>query len=269
VACPISAITTISRPPREPQADPDPGPDFTEQRFRWLLRLAKRRYRFEPFGTNCTEPHILWRHDIDYSLERALRIASIEAEEGVQATYFLLVTCRYYSLLEREARRSAQRILALGHRIGLHFDPLVYEGEARPMEDAIHHERELLEGIVAAPVAVMSFHNPAQAGVLDVTRHELGGLLNVYGGRIRSDYLYGSDSFGVWRFTPMQQVLEEARHPRLHLLTHPVWWTEVPASPRAKIARAIAERSRFLQQTYDDLLRDSDMWDTISAQDKS
>jgi len=245
--------------------DPAMGPDFTEQRFRWLVRLARTNYRFEPFGTACVEPHILWRHDIDYSLEQASRIATIEADEGVAATYFFLVTCRYYSLLEREARRQGRDIARRGHHIGLHFDPLAHADDRRPMAEIVAWERRLLEDLLGAPVETVSFHNPAQAGVLDLTQPEIAGLLNVYGGRVKTDYVYASDSFGLWRYKPIHEVLLEAEHPRLHLLTHPVWWTVEPADPRSKIARCIGERSQFLQETYDQLLRDSGMWPALAA----
>jgi hypothetical protein len=52
--------------------DPD---EFTEAAYRRILQAAKGHYRFERFGTSSAEPHVLWRHDIDISVHRALRIA--------------------------------------------------------------------------------------------------------------------------------------------------------------------------------------------------
>lgn len=42
--------------------------DFTETNYRELLRLALTRYRFARFGDSGTDRHVLWRHDIDVSV---------------------------------------------------------------------------------------------------------------------------------------------------------------------------------------------------------
>src|SRR5437763_13714213 len=73
--------------------------DFTEANYRNILRLASSRYRFARFGNADTDKHVLWRHDVDTSMNRALRLAEIEAEEGAIARYFLFPRCRFYNFL--------------------------------------------------------------------------------------------------------------------------------------------------------------------------
>lgn len=243
----------------------DMGADFTEARYCYLLALAKNHYRFEPFGTACTEPHALWRHDIDYSMQRAKRIAEIDTEAGARATFFFMLGSPYYSLFEPETKALARAIAAMGHHLGLHFDPEAYRalGQAFDLEERVAFERSVLEDLLGAPIDVVSFHNPAHAGFLEMTTTHVGGLLNVYGGAIRSDYLYASDSFGYWRHTPIHQVLKDRPSQRLHILTHPVWWTPQPASPRAKIEACVQGRSRFGQETYDNLMKSVGTWETV------
>ncbi len=243
------------------------NPDFTEARYVALLDLARSRYRIEPFGTTAKVPHVLWRHDIDYSVHRAHRIARIEAESDASATYFFLLSSPYYSLFEPEARRLARRILAFGHHAGLHFDPTVYQndGERLDVEERIDFERGVLEDILGRSIEVVSFHNPAYSGLLDMTQPTLAGLVNAYGGAIRSDYLYTSDSFGYWRHAPIHEVLSTTLSDRLHVLTHPVWWTEEAGSPRQKIARCVQGRASAMQRTYDDLMKSAGTWDKIQA----
>ena len=108
---------------------------FTEQAYRQLVEAAAERYRFEPFGTATTEPHVLWRHDVDSSVHRALRTAEIEAEAGVRATYFFFLHSWFYNLLEREVLDRARAILELGHWAGLHFDSGFYGEPSRPQAD--------------------------------------------------------------------------------------------------------------------------------------
>jgi len=243
------------------------SPDFTEARYEAMLALAKAQYRFEPFGSESREPHVLWRHDIDYSMRRAHRVAVLDAEAGVRSTFFLLLGSPYYNLFEIEETRRARDIAAMGHHVGLHFDSLYYErrGGSWDLEDRMAFERGVLADLLGAPIMAVSFHNPALAGILDVTRTHLGGMLNVYGDRVRADYRYASDSFGFWRFKPIHEVLAEHASQNLHILTHPIWWTAEPKGPRAKIMACAAERHREMQSTYDELLRSAGMYETVMA----
>ena len=79
---------------------------------------------------------LLLRHDVDLSLDAALRLAEVEAEAGVTATYFLMTESVFYNLASSEGATAIARLRELGHRIGLHavypharlderFDPVV------------------------------------------------------------------------------------------------------------------------------------------------
>ena len=95
--------------------------DFTEKHYVTLIKLAKKKYLFEPFTTKTDEPHVLWRHDIDSSVHRALKLAKIEKKLGVKSTYFLRLHSEWYNLFEKEVYDKINDIIKLGHYIGLHF----------------------------------------------------------------------------------------------------------------------------------------------------
>src|SRR4029079_12046411 len=96
--------------------------DFTEASYREVVETARARYAFEPFGTDASGPHVLWRHDVDYSMHRAVVLARLEAELGARATYFVTLHSDLYNLLEPAVHDRVREIAALGHWIGLHFD---------------------------------------------------------------------------------------------------------------------------------------------------
>lgn len=231
--------------------------EFTETGFRSLLQSLNRHgYRFARYGEAVTVPHVIWRHDVDFSMHRAARLAEIEAGEGTVATYFVNPRCIFYNLLEPEVARLLVRIRDLDHEIGLHFDASAYDVEtwtADAIGEALARERSILEAILAAPVRSVSWHNPDLSNLLDFDADEIGGLVNAYGRTLRRDYAYCSDSNGYWRYSPMAEVIA-ACHPRLHLLTHPEWWTPEPMSPSARIDRAIMGRARAVRRDYDALL---------------
>lgn len=227
--------------------------DFTEDGYRDAVALAKRSYSFEPFGTKLEDPHVLWRHDVDASVHRAARLARIEAEEGVRATYFLSFHSPFYNLLEPAVHHAAREVLDAGHWLGLHFDS-AFPGRGEVAE-RIAREAAQLGDLLESPVVAFSFHNPGLVNEdFAVEDDVVGGLVNAYSRSIREGYRYVSDSNGYWRYERLADVLEDAP-PRLHVLTHPEWWQEEPLAPRARIARCVEGRAAAVLRDYDALLK--------------
>src|SRR5947208_126656 len=97
--------------------------DFTETSYKNLLKIAQSEYRFSRYINRLEGKHVLWRHDIDFSMHRALRLAQLEKEAGVISTYFLYPHSLFYNFLSRSVIDLVLKIIELGHDIGLHFDP--------------------------------------------------------------------------------------------------------------------------------------------------
>jgi hypothetical protein len=224
--------------------------DFTEAEYDRLVRLALQHYRFASFVDWRDAPPgtALWRHDLDFSVHRALALARIEAEAGARATYFLNLHSAYYNALEGEVASRVREILALGHELGLHFDP-EFETSRSPL-DGLTAERSVLEDVFGVPVRTFSLHNPVVAG-WSAGDDEVAGMVNAYGAGLRERFAYCSDSHGVWRHRRLRDVLEEAADERLHVLTHPEWWVPEPLPPRERVTRAIEGRAVRTQERYD------------------
>jgi hypothetical protein len=232
--------------------------DFTERAFRDLLRQLKAEgYRFASYGDAGEGRHVVWRHDVDFSMHRAAALAEIEAEEGVIATYFVNARSSFYNLLEPVIMALVRRIAGLGHEIGLHFDSAAYAAEkweADFLEKCVERERLLLQFALETPIRSLSWHNPDLSNLLDFDADEIAGMKNAYSRRLRHEYMYCSDSNGYWRFQPMSAVIAEG-HSRLHLLTHPEWWTKETLPPSERIDRAILGRARRVRREYDAALQ--------------
>lgn len=229
------------------------APDFTEHEYRRALVLAGQGYRFEPFGTESTDPHALWRHDVDVSVHRAARMAAIEAEEDVRATYFFSFHSSFYNLLERPVLDAARITLSAGHWLGLHFDSS-FPGKG-DLTDRIEREAAQLGDLLERPVTAFSFHNPGLVNDdLALEDDIVAGLVNAYGRGLRERYRYVSDSNGYWRHASLFDVLAEGPS-RVHVLTHPEWWQERPLPPRERIARCVEGRAQATLHDYDALLK--------------
>lgn len=218
-----------------------------------MLRLAKLRYRFATYSAFQEEgPLVLWRHDVDMSMHRALRLAEIEAEEGVTATYFVLLHSDFYNLLEPAVFERLRRIRDLGHAVGLHFDASFYPGlcTLEELAEKLRLERAFLEALLEVDVRCFSYHHPEVGDLLRFDQDIIGGMINTYGRTFRKDYGYCSDSNGYWRFRRLKEVLEAAAETRLQVLTHPAWWQEHPMSPYDRVERCIEGRAGRLREAY-------------------
>jgi len=231
--------------------------DFTEARYRDYLRVAKnrRQFGFYPDSEQTGDGNSIWRHDVDVSLERALRLAIIESEEGLTATYFLHFHNPFYNLLDANSLSIVHRIRELGHEIGLHFEVYFYQqqGELKKqsdLENFISKEKEWFYEWLGFSCRVVSFHNPDTGVILDYSQFSLAGLINASSEYFRKDYEYVSDSNGYWRFSRLEDVLKSSKAMRLHILTHPEWWTENILSTEERFDSAVRDRTEKQIEEY-------------------
>jgi hypothetical protein len=231
--------------------------DFTVTAYREMLGLVvDRGYLFATYQRPPSPPHVLWRHDIDLSVHRARHLAEIEAEHAVHATYFVNPHSSFYNALEPEILRLLRGIRALGHDIGLHFDAEAYPQEnwtRECLETKLRFERTLLGEALACPIEAFSFHNPEVGNLLAFDEDRIAGMANAYSARLRRDYVYASDSSGHWRFKSIPEIIREG-HPRMHLLTHPGWWTPEPLTAYERVERCVIGRACKVLQSNDELL---------------
>lgn len=229
--------------------------DFTVEQYRELLSIAKRSYQFISYDKISFEQRfILWRHDVDYSMNRSLRLAELEYEEGIRSTFFVNPHCEFYNLLEKGQNKILRRIIELGHSVGLHFDAEYYGVKSETeLDSLIELESKYLQEWIGTQIKVFSFHNPTPF-LLSCEKETYGGLINCYSNFFKSSISYCSDSNGYWRFRRIKDVLEAASDSFLQVLTHPGWWQEKPMTPRERIFRCVDSRASFVMRSYDDAL---------------
>lgn len=233
---------------------------FTEEEYRQILIDTKRNYTFATYNDGREGKHVIWRHDLDHSIEQAYELAKIEHEEGVVASYMFVLRLPYYNMLEHDAQLMAKEILKLGHKAGLHFDVACYEKDdwtEEELEEVMAKEKALLEDCIDAPVEAMSYHDPECGNLLRFRKDVMAGMVNCYGETLQRDYEYCSDSNGYWRHRPIPEVIRSGEFERIHVLTHPEWWTPEAMPPRNRIERAKLWRAQDVMKIYDEHLERS------------
>ncbi|HBM89901.1 MAG: formyltransferase family protein [Parvibaculaceae bacterium] len=243
-----------------PSSDDEKWKDFTESAYEALIEQAKsENYKFSLFQDRPAERHVLWRHDVDYSLQRAMRLAQIERVQGVCATYFVCLRLPFYNLLESESARIVREIESMGHGIGLHFDSGFYDDDwdQERLDERISNEKHVIESNLGVTLSAVSFHDPTAGNMMRFDENSLGGLKNAYGKEFRQNYGYCSDSNGYWRHDPIYDVIASGEFERLQVLTHPAWWLPEALPPKQRIERAVLGRARAVMREYDEHLETS------------
>lgn len=230
--------------------------DFTTENYRKLLRLAKKNYTFTTYQkhSEINKP-IIWRHDVDFSMHRALKLAQIEKEEDVIATYYVLLHSEFYNLLEKEIFILVNKIIELGHPIGLHFDAKFYEmKDERELEEKLIFEKEFLEKIFPIKIDSFCFHITNDF-TISCNKIKYAGMINAFSEYFEKQVGYCSDSNGYWRFKRLENVLTEASDNKLQVLTHPELWQDEIMPPKQRIYRCAELRAIKNKKWYDDILK--------------
>jgi peptidoglycan/xylan/chitin deacetylase (PgdA/CDA1 family) len=225
---------------------------FTPDAYEELLTdLLEREYRATAFPQfEGATGELLLRHDVDFSPKSAAKLAEIEAELGVQATYFFLLRSPFYNPSAPRSLRQLEQILDLGHEVGLHFDASLYQTEDDSLHDAARRECERLEELIRRSVDTISLHRPS--GTLQGTPEDLAGRPHTYQPRFFRDIEYCSESRGAWYHGhPLDRPAVEERRP-FHLLVHPIWWDGPEAqSPQERLDNFLAARTEGLSRAIE------------------
>jgi hypothetical protein len=158
-------------------------------------------YRFAFFDHEPAERDVFLRHDVDMSLEAAVSMAELEAEQGVTATYFLMTRGDFYNLDGPAGHRALERLRGLGHRVGLH---------------AVHPDAVLDPRFDP----VVAWHTPGP----EYMTLPIDGATNVMQPPWFDPATYRSDSNQRWRSGCPHDDLAAGRFPWLQLLVHPEIW---------------------------------------------
>jgi hypothetical protein len=200
---------------------------FDLAHYRELLQAAKAGcYRFTTFGEAPRDGELFLRHDVDLSLDAALRMAELEQEEDAAATYFLMTESVFYNLDSKEGVAALERLRSLGHEVGLH---------------AVYPNARL----DARFAPVVAWHNPDP----EYMQAPIDGAVNVMGDRYFDPATYRSDSNQRWRHGCPHEDLRARAFPWLQLLVHPEIWV-YEGSSMGETMRSLldAERERRVEQ---------------------
>ena len=216
--------------------------EFSPSGYRGLIEgIRNHGYDFAPMANAfaCNGRLVILRHDVDFSVEYALKMARLESEAGVRSTYFFMITCEHYNIFSPLNREALIEISALGHEIGLHWDSRFLPEQAGQQADFFRAQVRMLSSITGNAVRSASQHIPTDTPAFDISPFI---EINAYSKRINDRYSYVSDSSMVWRqHTPLDLVAEGVN---IQFLAHPIWWMADGSTQAEKIRSLVKSLHR-------------------------
>ncbi len=221
-----------------------------------LSKLIEQGYVFASFPETPQllkemAAFVLMRHDVDFHLGKALVLAEMEASLNITSTFFFLVRTEHYNIFSKTGTRVVNRILKMGHHLGLHFDCAAYDNEfdIGDLSRACHREVDILEDWFQRGVSIVSYHRPNRL-VLTGNSSLSAPLPHTYMPAFVKDISYFADSRGLWRFGhPTESKQFQHRQP-LHILVHPAFYDEVAEeSVVTSLGHVLEERKKEIHNS--------------------
>lgn len=175
----------------------------------------------------AAERVLLLRHDIDFTVDNALRLAQIEHAAGATATYFVRLHAVHYNPLALTTMRQLHEIRRLGGELGLHYEAPYVAALGFDDEQGLRREKLILETGLALAVQGVCPHEVVRTNTMALPEAAVsaaGFRYQAYAPQFFGGFKYLSDSSARWREGCVCGWLERAD--RLYVLTHGFWWYE-------------------------------------------
>ena len=146
-------------------------------------------------------PKAFWRHDVDISLDAAVRMARFAQVAGVQSTFYLAPRCPFYNLFSEEGWDAVWEIKRRGHRIGVHAWDELWARDAKLFNAGYR------DALTQPERPLVSFHMPDE----NVLWQEFSRCESAYAPEWEGRYL--SDSRGRPITDPVTDDMQINLHP--------------------------------------------------------
>lgn len=243
-----------SPPPGTPPKDyGEDGPSYNLERYAKILEKAQDLGYWLPLVRDVAfglpeRRFFLIRHDVDITPWAALELARFEAERGVHTTYYYRLHAETYNLLDPEVLETVLEVHAMGHEIGLHYEPGFFLDRGEDPIAGVRRDLRIFEELVGFTTQTLAQHQPATGPVLG----EISPAhADAYQPALVREIPYFGDSGFHWREGCI--ITKLGRFERIHTLIHPHSWTRsgVPWQDVLRVhADELGARTRDWMERY-------------------
>ena len=207
---------------------------FSFADYREIINIIKESGRQATYQEALTrDEFVIMRHDVEYSVERALALSRVEESMDFRSHYFFQWTNNSYNILSRKNRDILREMHERGQHIGLHF-ALNGMTDMREVRRQILQEIEMLSTMLGFEIRDFSIHRPSPDALAANMKFE--NILNAYQDEFFSfnpkaaegvplEIKYMSDANHIWRYgyPDRENIL---KNKKVQILTHPFAWTK-------------------------------------------
>lgn len=189
-------------------------------------------------GANVTDTlqnsgkYFILRHDVDMSLDGALKLGKLDKESGVTSNFFFQLNSATYQMLSEKCVSICKELQQMGHVVGLHVDSALFKEDEENILETIDWIRDSLFPMDYA----VSFHRPGK----DTLGRKYKSFVSAYTEELFNTDYYASDSRGEDFFYEKLDTMLDRQVPYFQLLLHPCWWEK--ETDRAKIRMRLKDR---------------------------
>ena len=225
---------------------------FSYNEYKNIINLVKNHLPIIDFSgvKGGMEKFCVLRHDIEFSIDRAYKLAKIEKDLGVVSTYTVQLRNNTYNALSEKNIDLIRKIKDLGHHIGLHQNPPLMKIE--DLGSYIMNDIKILEHFYGFEIDRFAFHRPKKEYLSNYVTLE--NKINCYDTKFfhyfdekpdKINVLYLADSNHEWKYGyPLDY--DFSKIDKLQLLTHPYSWTETGGDNYGNFLSLIKERNKEL-----------------------
>ncbi|MBQ6127109.1 hypothetical protein IJI69_00465 [Candidatus Saccharibacteria bacterium] len=224
----------------------------TYKEFGEILKAISDTHRLCSFREALSRKEfIVLRHDVEFSVGKAVKMAEIENAAGVKSSYFIQLKSEAYNAFSENNIKMIQKIQGMGHEIGLHYRQQGKKDAERQIEKQINE----MEQEYGFPIELFSTHRPRKETAYE--KYQIAGKINAYSedfftkteeiDKIKVKYI--SDSGFNWKYgyPSLQELLS---YKRTQILIHPFQWAEKPISVTECYDSLLTEKIKQTKETY-------------------
>tara|TARA_Y100000310_G_C20419501_1_gene685963 strand:- start:37 stop:783 length:747 start_codon:yes stop_codon:yes gene_type:complete len=227
---------------------------FSYDEYTNIINLIRLNLPIKDFAdiTEKTKKYCVIRHDIEFSLDRAFKLAQIESQLDIQSTYTVQLRNNTYNALSDKNIILIHEIKQLGHKIGLHICPNMFKNPNEVIEEILL-EADTFKKYYGFKIDRFAFHRPNLRPELLSWYLQVPGLINCNGEKYFHFFngydkpkdlnvMYLSDSNHEWKFGhPIHIDFNKVK--KLQMNTHPFSWTEKGFENYGNFLSLIKERN--------------------------
>lgn len=219
-----------------------------------LIVLAFRDRIVEPERAIGQNAFCILRHDVEFSLARALTMAKIDAALGVKSTFYIQTRSNAYNAVSSANAAIIRKIKDLGIDIGLHlYTSHLADHDWAALGRELAFQSSILAHVLGEKITRFSTHRPSP-WFLQARHDEISGMLNAYGPSF-FEYTTDMHSRSVSFLTDSRRrwdyghPLDHIKDNRVQLALHPDEWSVTGADTRSNFDALIIEQEESFLQT--------------------